>query len=118
MSCPRGQEKTVSWLTFFFVSGEQSFSLPLNLFDLIEKNSRFLEIVGGDGKGYMWFNHASNAPLSGAREDGADGVMQVFEGSGKAAGDFTALGNGWDKNSNINIQVFARRVSGAQLAAK
>lgn len=74
--------------------------------------------TGKDGKEYMWFNYASNAPLSGAREDGADGTMLLFDGSGKAAGEFTGLGNGWDKNSNINVQVFAHRVSGVELAAQ
>jgi hypothetical protein len=72
------------------------------------------EIPGSGGKVYMWFNHASNAPLSAAREDGADGVMLQFDGSGKVVGEFTARGNGWDKNSDINIQVFAHRVSGTQ----
>jgi len=76
------------------------------------------EIPGSDGKGYMWFNHASNAPLSAARQDGADGVMLLFEGSGKAAGQFTGQGNGWDKNSDINVQVFAHRLSGRQTAAQ
>jgi hypothetical protein len=74
------------------------------------------EIAGSGGKDYMWFNHASNAPLSDAREDGADGVMLQFDGSGKSVGEFTGQGNGWDKNSDINIQVFAHRVSGTQAA--
>jgi hypothetical protein len=76
------------------------------------------EIPGSNGKGYMWFNHASNAPLSMARQDGADGVMLLFDGSGKAAGEFTGQGNGWDKNSDINVQVFAHRLSGRQTAAQ
>jgi hypothetical protein len=66
----------------------------------------------------MWFNYASNAPLSGAREDGADGIMLAFDGSGKTAGEFTSQGNGWDKNSNINVQVFAHRADAVQLAAQ
>jgi hypothetical protein len=72
------------------------------------------EIPGSDGNSYMWFNHASNAALSGAQEDGADGVMLVFDASGKSGGEFTGQGHGWDKNSNINVQVFAHRVTGAQ----
>jgi hypothetical protein len=72
------------------------------------------EIPGSDGQSYMWFNHASNAALSGAKEDGADGVMLVFDGSGKSGGEFKGQGHGWDKNSNINVQVFAHRVIGAQ----
>ena len=45
-----------------------------------------------------------------ARQDGADGVMLLFDGSGKAAGEFTGQGNGWNKNSDINVQVFAHRL--------
>jgi hypothetical protein len=70
------------------------------------------------GKGCMWFKHASNAPLSAARQDGADGVMLLFDGSAKAAGEFTGQGNGWDKNSDINVQVFAHRLSGRQNATQ
>ena len=76
------------------------------------------EIPGGGGKGYSWFNHSSNAPLSAARQDGADGVMLLFEGSGKAAGEFRGQGNGWDKNSDINVQVFAHRLGVRQTATK
>ena len=76
------------------------------------------EIPGTDGKGYMWFNHASNAALSAARQDDSDGVMLLFDASGRSAGEFSGQGNGWDKNSNINIQVFAHRVSGRQVAAE
>jgi hypothetical protein len=72
------------------------------------------EIPSSGGKAYMWFNHASNAALSGSTEDGADGVMLVFDGSGRSGGEFTTQGHGWDKNSNINVQVFAHRVTGVQ----
>ncbi len=68
------------------------------------------EIPGDTGKTYLWFNHASNASLSGARQDGADGAMLMFDGSGAARGSFNAQGNGWDKDSDINVQVFAHRV--------
>ena len=77
------------------------------------------EIPSASGKAYEWFNHASNGSLSQAREDGADGVMLLFDASGRSAGTFTAQGNGWDKNSNINVQVFAHRVGGGgQIAAQ
>jgi hypothetical protein len=72
-------------------------------------------VPGGNGKTYQWFNHASNASLSGARQDGADGMMLLFDGSGKALGSFNAQGNGWDKSSDINVQVFAHRVDGRQV---
>jgi hypothetical protein len=75
-------------------------------------------IPGGQGEAYMWFNHASNAPLSAVRQDGAEGVMLMFEASGKAAGEFEGQGNGWDKNSDINVQVFAHPLSGRRTAAE
>jgi hypothetical protein len=69
-------------------------------------------IPGSNDKSYLWFNHASNASLSAARQDGADGQMLLFDASGKAAGSFVSQGNGWDKTSDINVQVFAHRVAG------
>jgi|SRR5579871_266627 len=69
-------------------------------------------MAGHPNDAYEWFNHASNAALSGARQDGADGVMLLFDGSGKAQGPFNGQGNGWDKNSDINVQVFAHRIAG------
>jgi hypothetical protein len=68
------------------------------------------EIPGGDGKKYVWYNHASNASLSGSKQDGADGAMLIFDGSGRFRERFLPKGNGWDKESDINVQVFAHRV--------
>jgi hypothetical protein len=76
------------------------------------------QVPGHAGAAYMWFNHASNSELSASRQDGADGVMLLFEGSGRSAGEFTSQGNGWDKNSDINVQVFAHRVSARLSAAQ
>ena len=67
-------------------------------------------IPGQDGKTYMWYNHGSNAALSGNRQDGADGVMLLFDAAGRSEGAHKAEGNGWDKPSDINVQVFAHRV--------
>ena len=53
--------------------------------------------------------HASNAALSGSPQDGADGTMlwaDVVNGSIEAVGTSTSLGNGWDKASDLNVQVF------------
>jgi hypothetical protein len=75
-------------------------------------------IAGQDGKTYMWFNHGSNAALSGARQDGADGVMLVFDGAGRADGTLRAEDKDWDKPSDINVQVFAHRVGGAANSAQ
>lgn len=68
-------------------------------------------IPGTDGETYSWFNHASNAALSGNRQDGADGLMLKFDAAGRFVGTLNAEGNGWDKPSDINVQVFAHRVS-------
>ncbi len=65
---------------------------------------------GTDGKTYTWFNHASNAALSGSRQDGADGVMLKFDAAGRSEGTLNAEGNAWDKPADINVQVFAHRV--------
>jgi hypothetical protein len=69
-------------------------------------------ISGQDGKTYTWYNHGSNAALSGARQDGADGVMLIFDGAGRADGTLRAEDKDWDKPSDINVQVFAHRVGG------
>jgi hypothetical protein len=75
-------------------------------------------IAGQDGKTHMWFNHGSNAALSGARQDAADGVMLVFDGAGRADGTLRAEDKDWDKPSDINVQVFAHRVGGAVTSAQ
>ncbi|MEO7143173.1 MAG: hypothetical protein ABI165_06670 [Bryobacteraceae bacterium] len=66
-------------------------------------------IPGRDGKTYPWFNHASNASLSEAAEDGADGTLLMFDAAGRYEGSFNADGAGWDKPADINVQVFAHR---------
>jgi len=63
-----------------------------------------------------WFNHASNAALSGTPQDGSDGLYNYYFGSAPDA--FITFGGsfdnptdgGWDKGSDINIQVFATEV--------
>jgi hypothetical protein len=67
--------------------------------------------IPGEEKPYIWFNHASNADLSGSRQDGADGAMMTFDGSGRFQQSFRAKGGGWDKDADINVQVFAHRVT-------
>jgi hypothetical protein len=59
---------------------------------------------------YPWFNLASNAPLSASRQDGADGVLLLFDGGGKFDSTFDSKGSGWDKSSDLNVQVVAHRV--------
>ena len=66
---------------------------------------------GAEGEAFTWYNHASNAGLSGDRQEGADGVMLLFDAAGRSEGTFNGEGNGWDKPSDINVQVFAHRVN-------
>jgi hypothetical protein len=66
-------------------------------------------IPGTEDKTYTWYNHASNATLSGSQQDGANGVMLLFDAAGHSSGVFNSEGNGWDKTGNINVQVFAHR---------
>ena len=70
-----------------------------------------------EGKVFSWYNHASNAGLSGSRQDGADGRMLLFDAAGRSEGEHNAEGNGWDKTADINVQVFAHRVESSQATA-
>jgi hypothetical protein len=76
------------------------------------------EIPGADGKKFIWYNHASNAALSGSRQDGADGSMMIFDGSGRFQEKFQAKGGGWDKEADINVQVFAHRATRSEVTAR
>jgi hypothetical protein len=75
----------------------------------------FLDGSGsGDGT-YVPFVHASNAALSGSPQDGADNTMlyaEVVNGSIALGnvGTWSSLGNGWDKASDVNVQVFGSPV--------
>ena len=61
-------------------------------------------------KTYPWFNVATNAPLAAVRQDGADGEMLLFTSGGKFKSAFDGKGAGWDKSSDINVQVFGHRL--------
>ena len=63
-------------------------------------------------KTYAWFNAATNAELAATKQDGADGQMLLFTSGGKFKKTFDGKGAGWDKSSDINVQVFAHRVEG------
>jgi len=71
-------------------------------------------VPGADDKVFTWYNHASNASLSGGRQDGADGTMLMFDAAGRLQNTHETQKNGWDKNSDINVQVFAHRVDSQQ----
>jgi hypothetical protein len=76
--------------------------------------------VEGSGTGADWFNSASNAALSGSPQDGADNLMQEYSWTGSGnpvfVGPFDSNGDGWDKSSDINVQVFADVPEPASLA--
>jgi hypothetical protein len=66
------------------------------------------------GKTYAWFNAASNAELAATRQDGADGEMLLFTSGGKFESAFNGKGAGWDKSSDIDVQVFGHRLEAAK----
>jgi hypothetical protein len=74
---------------------------------------RTLPEEAGKGKTYAWFNAATNAELAAGKQDGADGEMLLFTSGGKFKSAFDGKGAGWDKSSDINVQVFAHRVDAA-----
>ncbi|WP_424094861.1 hypothetical protein [Moorena producens] len=55
---------------------------------------------------YPWYNHASNAALSGSPQDGADNRYLQFDASGEFLDIIDSNGFGWDKSSDINVQIF------------
>ena len=61
------------------------------------------------------FVHASNAALSGSLQDGADNLMlyaNVVNGivDPSSIGTWSSLGDGWDKASDVNVQVYGQPV--------
>jgi hypothetical protein len=95
-----------------------------NLTWLVSGGQKYNFAVDGTvraGVSAFWFNHASNAALSGSTQDGTDGF---YLGWYKAEPLVYPLGTqapyrcdsggacgGWDKSSDINVQVFASRVT-------
>ena len=75
----------------------------------------FLDGSGSEAGIVVPFVHASNGALSGSRQDGADNKMlyaEVVDGSvvGNSVGTWSSLGDGWDKPSDVNVQVFGTAV--------
>ena len=76
------------------------------------KEGQYMFAADGIGDGIpFWFNHASNKDLSGTPQDQSDDLYRWFNGNaGLASIAFGAFldsdGFGWDKSSDINIQVF------------
>ena len=70
---------------------------------------------GVKGDNWLWWSHASNAGLSGTTQSGADGLYKDFITSTDLS-NATFLrtedsnGNGWDKSSDINVQITGNAV--------
>ena len=63
------------------------------------------------------FLHASNAALSGSPQDGADNVMSEWNADGSFNNTWDSSGNGWDKSSDINVQVIPEPATMSLLVA-
>ena len=67
---------------------------------------------GVNGPDAYWFNHASNAALSGTLQQGFDNQYLAFDMTNLAAGGtlLNSDGDGWDKSSDINVQITGEAV--------
>lgn len=65
--------------------------------------------VGEKGEIYPWFTHGSNATQGEAPADGADGKLLLFESAGRYAKEYDATGAAWNKSSDLNVQIWARK---------
>lgn len=71
------------------------------------------------GVSYLWFNHASNASFSGSPQDGSDGLVLVWPHLDLTwMYVFDSNGNGWDKSSDLNVQIFAKQIANDREACK
>jgi len=80
-------------------------------------NFGVMGVLGDDDPNLVWVNHASNAALSGSPQDGADNQYLVFD-STTLADPFVFnsdpnFDGGFDKSSDINVQVFGSARNGA-----
>ena len=61
---------------------------------------------GVRGDNWLWWNHASNAALSGTTQDGADGKYLEFDTADLSSVlVLDSYGNAWDKSSDINVRI-------------
>ena len=93
-----------------------------NLSWQIEGGRRYNFSVQGMGRQFLdteyshaWYNHASNAALSGTPQQGADNLMTVFNNAGEFL--YIADGeDGWNKSTDLNIQIFGSAIEGTEEA--
>ncbi len=78
----------------------------------MEKNIAL--VFGGQVPGqdffYPAYIHAANATLSGSPQEGADNQFLEFDARGTFLGTVDSNGNGWNKSSDINVQIFGKVV--------
>jgi len=97
-----------------------------NLNLAVDGGTTYYFAVDGISSNYAWFNHASNATLSGSAQQGADNkyvswskadlnTPNVCDSNGPING---FCNGGWDKSSDINVQVFASQVATTKDACK
>jgi hypothetical protein len=74
--------------------------------------------VDGTTSTYAWFNHASNAARSGSAQQGANDTYVAWSKSAlttpmtcDSSAPNVGCNGGWDKSSDINVQVFASQVA-------
>ena len=90
----------------FYPIAQTTFS---NLNYLVEGGVKYDFGVMGDKS--LWWNHASNAALSGTKQDGADDKYLEFDRNNLAnVTVWDSNGNGWDKSSDINVQITGTQV--------
>lgn len=93
-----------------------------NLNWVVDGGQKYYFAVDGNlrvADSYYWFNHASKAGLSGSTQDGSDDHWLVWEKSALNVAPIECDSNGpisgicdggWDKSSDINIQIFATKL--------
>ena len=58
------------------------------------------------GDEISWYSHASNAALSGTTQQGADNLFKEFDLTDLSlVTSYDSNGDGWDKSSDINVQI-------------
>lgn len=120
---------TISQVHYVDGSDYDSFGNQLNLFQFDFHNlnwvvdggvTQYFSVAGVDNASEAtyrpFFMHASNAALGGPHADGADDRYAAFYDNGAGGLTFDGLENsgavngGWDKSSDINVQVEATKV--------
>ncbi len=93
----------------------QIWQIDFNDLGIFDPGPLMFAVDGVGAADFNWFNHASNAALSGSPQQGSDDQMRWFEGNASGTsitlgGLWDSNGYGWDKSSDHNIQVFATAV--------